>query len=1107
MRHRAESLPAVSSGRPFVAAFAQLAGIADPAERLRVARQGLAAIAQLAEREPAPLEGIDAELLLAAVRTATADGVLGELGWLSPAAAAIALFELAQALPPGPERRELGRRVLVRLRDADRETFVRLLVALARSAPRSLTADALRARTEVILAAPLTGPGRVGELALALLAQPTLAQSWIEAPATGALPGRRLAARMLAHGAREAVRRLGGGDRGGVTVLARPGLRAALARLLGDREALVWRFASIARGLLAHADSELADQIDRELRATASSTELRRAAASAAAALERGGAAARWTPELVARAQKEPAVARGAILGLAGLAISAPTDADDLAQQLVARAPLEAAESLADLRREEASPLLPGATAAALAWTRAQLAGSGADARDGSAEPRSVAEGQRGASDDGRAALLHALEQELAADPRATSATELGAPLAAARAALDAGDAAAALRHARAAVDEVAAAADWLERATDSDPLDRRHSLRLLRELDRELLADNTLGAVIALAPDADPVRAQLHAALASIEHALLARESEPEPGPVPHGGLRIARLRALVRFLDGMRETTDADLAPRLAAVRRLMGRAALDQSPLRRAVWAALTRAGDALLRDEQAEVTDLLLVWSRAFPDDDFAIVREASMVPAVEAAFDAYARLHQATWAAADPDDTDAIRAVAFAIGDLADALPPEQSPRVESVRLALARLGTQLVRISSAGSHASLPAGAFAALATELGALARRTAGAHARLGVELTDPGTELETATRAIGGALGRHAPAGAADEPMAVAIDAARASLPPAIAAALERILAWLARRPATDEEAAPSSSPASDAELPSWVPLSRLLGAFYVVRALGRGAGGSVLLAVRADERTRADRELVALKVPEYGGSAAQQLSETEFEALFREEAGALLALPAHDNLARFVTFDASARPKPILVMEWVRGPTLERALEGTLDLPRAFAIIDGLLAGLDAMHGVQIAHLDVKPANVILRDGVAVLVDFGLAGRRLRAGCGSVHYGAAEVWLARQTMPPFAADVYAAACVAYELLANQVLVGGESVKEVVDQHLSKTPGAAPLAALERDPRLRPLAELLRAAVSRDASRRPTAARLRAGFAAISPDLRGLSWPLAP
>ncbi|MCW5804889.1 MAG: serine/threonine protein kinase, partial [Deltaproteobacteria bacterium] len=321
-------------------------------------------------------------------------------------------------------------------------------------------------------------------------------------------------------------------------------------------------------------------------------------------------------------------------------------------------------------------------------------------------------------------------------------------------------------------------------------------------------------------------------------------------------------------------------------------------------------------------------------------------------------------------------------------------------------------------------------------------------------------------------------------------------------------ERVLLWLARRPQTRAAGTAAPAAASEAILPAWVPLSRLLGGYYVLRPIGRGTTGSVLLAVRADERTRADRQLVALKVPDYSGGAARNLSEQEFEAMFREEAGALLALPQHPNIAQFFTFDARAQPKPLLAMEFVPGSNLEQAVDaGGLDVPRCLAIIDNLLAGLEAMHGVQIAHLDVKPANVVLREGsgAAVLVDFGLAGRRLRTGCGSIHYGAAEVWSDAPAVEPFPADVYAATCVAFEILTASVLIRGDSLKGVVDEHFTRQPASAVLAHLERLPRLAPLAELLRAGIARDPKRRPTAARLRAGFAAIAPDLRSLAWPI--
>ncbi len=613
----------------------------------------------------------------------------------------------------------------------------------------------------------------------------------------------------------------------------------------------------------------------------------------------------------------------------------------------------------------------------------------------------------------------------------------------------------------------------------------------------------------------------QFARALGAIESALLAHERAPETGAVAHGGLRIARLRALVRLLDGVRATAEADLEPRLAVVRQLMERAELDRSSLRRAVWAALTRAGDALLRDGHAELTDLLLAWTTTFPDDDFAIVREASMVPEIGASFHAYAQLQQATWEAADPDDGDALRAVIERLGELADALPAEQAPRVEAVRLHLARLGNQLAQLTVATGQQAVTAGMLDAIATELGALARRTFGARRRLGLPAADHSGELESAVRGIETVLAaeREGRGAALDEAIALSIDGARAALPTALAAAIERVLVWLARRPlersgSRSEARGPAGSDAAttaplEVVLPGWVPLSRMLGTFYVVRPIGRGAGGSVLLAVRATERTRADREHVALKVPDYSGDAARNLSETEFERLFREEAGALLALPEHDNLARFITFDASAQPKPILVMEFVRGTNLERTLEAAdLTVPRALSIIDDLLAGLGAMHAVKIAHLDVKPANLVLRagSGRAVLVDFGLAGRHIRAGCGSPLYGAAEVWTEDPShLDPFPTDVYAAACVAFEVLTNRQLIRGDNLKDVIDQHFSSQPGAEVLAELARDRELASFAELMRAAVARDPKRRPTIARLRAGFAAIAHDLQTMRWPI--
>jgi eukaryotic-like serine/threonine-protein kinase len=1180
----------------YLSALAELHEVADADERRRLWRQGLAAMVVRAEQGPAPLEGIDPEALLASVRVALADGLLRELEWLSPSAAAIAQLELAAALPNGPERRELGRRVAARLRDGDRETFLALATALALSSPRALETAAVRSRLEVVLAAPLTAPGGIGPIALALVSRAEVAETWFVRPSTGSLPDRRLAARLAAHAAREAVRR--GGDH--AEAFAAPAVADAMTRLLGDREALVWRFAAVARGLVAHARRETAAEIEHEL--AIGGEPLRRAGTSAAAALERGGIALRWRPSLLGHAERDSAIARSVIHGLAGLAVTDPPTADAIAIHMVGCGGLDAAEALADILREEGDLALPEARAAAQTWIDAQMrAGVMIGSERGGTAP--LYSSGPPPVDESRLALLQILRGELAG----TSAGGLGALLAQVRGELDGGQLAPALRHARSALDDVSATVEWLERSSDDDPVDRRHALRVLRDLDREVLSEGTLRAALALAATApagasvamgerpgppagafagesDPAPAALAAVLTRLEATLLDREREPElRSAVPDYRLRLARLRALIRLLDG--DTLDpVGGERRLATVRTLMARASGDRSPLRRAVWAAMTRTWDALLRSGDVEVSDLLLVLTTSFdPDEDFAIVREATMRPAVERALDAYRELVRSTWGASDPDDANAMRAAVEALAKLAHALPRATSPRVEAVRAVLADLATALSPLVTAPAlSAVIPADApevpvdptlssaptapmavldrsappaeatprivalveptaMDALGDTLTALALAVTGARRRTGLAPA-PSAPIQGTFHAVGLALDRMRlaaepvaaelpvearrtksltgtpfgarPDGDCDLAIAAATEAVRAELPPAIAELVGRVLARVARLPVLG--IAPATAPARADALPAWLPLSRRLGGFFVERAIGNGAGGSVFVATRIDDRGKPGASAVALKVPDYDGGAARSLSEQEFEAMFRDEAGALLSLPRHPNLAGFVTFDAGARPKPILVMELVPGPTLERALErGGLDVAAALAILDGIASGLETMHAARIAHLDIKPQNVILRDGDGgaaaasrpVLVDFGLAGRTLRPGCGSPHYGAPEVWAdrGRGDGTPFAADVYAFACLAFEVLTARALVDGPTLQQIIHAHIAGRAVTLAERALAR-PEVATAGALLGAALSPLPERRPTIARLRAGFAAVAPDLVRLRWPLA-
>lgn len=248
-------------------------------------------------------------------------------------------------------------------------------------------------------------------------------------------------------------------------------------------------------------------------------------------------------------------------------------------------------------------------------------------------------------------------------------------------------------------------------------------------------------------------------------------------------------------------------------------------------------------------------------------------------------------------------------------------------------------------------------------------------------------------------------------------------------------------------------------ADTDLPPWMPSDRVLGSFFIHRGLGSGAFSSVFVATRKEDVGVADADHFAIKLPDYDAMGAQGVDETSAEQLFREEAAALLTLPAHPNLARLVGFDQTSATKPFLVMELVRGPSCEKLLDdGEMDEARAREILDGVLEALSVMHAAGIGHLDLKPANVVLRDGAAtvaaqgqprdvpVLVDFGLAGRRIRPGYATAEYAAPEVWNhdVSSRAAPTLADIYSFGCLAYEMLTGAMLFQADDLTTLMAMH---------------------------------------------------------------
>jgi serine/threonine protein kinase len=134
---------------------------------------------------------------------------------------------------------------------------------------------------------------------------------------------------------------------------------------------------------------------------------------------------------------------------------------------------------------------------------------------------------------------------------------------------------------------------------------------------------------------------------------------------------------------------------------------------------------------------------------------------------------------------------------------------------------------------------------------------------------------------------------------------------------------------------------------------------------------------------------------------------------------------------------------------------------------------------------------------------------VIVDFGLAGRKLRAGCATGNYGAPEIWSATTAealrLSPLAADVYAFACLTYEMFTGEVLFDGPNDMAIIARHLAHDGLPPGLRELQKRREAEGFVELLFGALRRDPSARSSVADLQRDFGRLARGWRGQEWPL--
>lgn len=233
----------------------------------------------------------------------------------------------------------------------------------------------------------------------------------------------------------------------------------------------------------------------------------------------------------------------------------------------------------------------------------------------------------------------------------------------------------------------------------------------------------------------------------------------------------------------------------------------------------------------------------------------------------------------------------------------------------------------------------------------------------------------------------------------------------------------------------------------------------GRYELVENIGAGGMGMVFKARdRLREEAQDRNPFVALKVM----SEEFKRHPDSMIALQREVRRAQAL--AHPNVITVHEFFRDG-PHFYMTMELLEGKPLDvllnSDLQGGVPMERAWPIIEGVGNALQYGHDKGIVHSDVKPGNIfVCDDGAVKALDLGIsrpipvadapesdqtvfdAGKRL--GGLTPAYAALEMWV--QDTPDPRDDIYALACVSYQLLTGRHPFDGQSARKAYDAQLA-------------------------------------------------------------
>lgn len=230
-------------------------------------------------------------------------------------------------------------------------------------------------------------------------------------------------------------------------------------------------------------------------------------------------------------------------------------------------------------------------------------------------------------------------------------------------------------------------------------------------------------------------------------------------------------------------------------------------------------------------------------------------------------------------------------------------------------------------------------------------------------------------------------------------------------------------------------------------------RLCGRYEVRRVIADGGMGRVYEGVDKQTDTRIAMKVLHVEV------ADDEVSRERFRREFEVSS----KLP-HEHIVNVLDFQQDPGTKEwVLVMDFLDGEELRVVLkrEKTIPPERVIRMLSQTALGLDAAHGINFVHRDLKPDNIFLcgtRDGdVVKILDFGSVKDKntdakkltvLGTTIGSPYYMAPEQAQGLDTLDR-RADVFALAAIAYECICGEVPFPGNNGPSILLAILTQDP----------------------------------------------------------